>query len=108
MNRDELAEVRAAMFYEGMYVDSEIYHRYRNQLVPLCEKIVIDRFMLIRLHQLELSGQTLYVKKSYFGDFSELSFRFAKTVLTDPKDEFILLERHQAIVLHTAALLKPG
>lgn len=76
MRKQDLAPVSAGTFYEGMYINSEIYFKYKNNYILLCRDVLLNSELIYKLRQTELVSETLYIDKHCLSDVLEQSEYF--------------------------------
>jgi len=85
MKKENLVPINASTFYEGMYIQGEIYFNYNKSFILLCRDVTLTPSLLTKFHQTEWANQQLYVDKQYVDEIRVLSEQFKKLNAEQPK-----------------------
>ncbi|MCL1983192.1 MAG: HD-GYP domain-containing protein [Clostridiales bacterium] len=76
MKKEDLTPINASTFYEGMYINGDVYFNYGKSYVLLCRDVTITEALLAKFYQTELGMHELYVEKKYLDGIVALSAQF--------------------------------
>lgn len=92
MRKEDLVPINASTFYEGMYIDGEVFFKYDKSYILLCRDVTITRELLEKFYQTEWGNQELYVDRKNFKNIVTLSEQF-KQLYDERGESKTLIER---------------
>jgi len=76
MKRNDLVQINADAFYEGMRISSEVFFRYEDTFILLCKDVTLTRALLKKFYQTEWASRELYVLTEHIEGIMEMSRQF--------------------------------
>ncbi|MCL1808324.1 MAG: HD-GYP domain-containing protein [Clostridiales bacterium] len=78
MRKEDLTSILASTFYEGMFIEGDVYFNFGKSYVLLCRDVTITEALLAKFYQTELGNRELFVEKKHVEAILTLSGQFKK------------------------------